>query len=88
MNLDQLLTTPTPKKVAPNRTGEWAFTQSFDPHDPNSSTITATSAEQLDGDNAIKQFITAQGGIIPKGYRAILIEARHQTHGWFRFPSC
>lgn len=84
MNLEQLLTTPTPKNVGANRVGEWSFTQSFDPHDPQSSTITATTPEQLDGDNAIKQFITAQGGIIPKGYRAILIEARHQTHGWTR----
>jgi predicted phosphodiesterase len=38
----------------------------------------------LEGDDAIKKFITAQGGIIPVGYKAVLIEARHQTHGWTR----
>lgn len=84
MDLEKLLQTPNPTRPKPNRVGEWGFSQSFDPHDPQSSTITATSNEQLEGDNAIKQFITANGGIIPKGYRAILIEARHQTHGWTR----
>lgn len=87
MNLEELLETPTPKTVKPGRQGDWSFTQAFDPHDPNSSTITATSPKQLEGDNAIKQFITAQGGIIPTGYRAILVEARHQTHGWTRTGS-
>ncbi len=84
MDLEKLLQTPNPTRPKPNRTGEWGFSQAFDPHDPQSSTITATSDNQLEGDNAIKQFIIANGGIIPKGYRAILIEARHQTHGWTR----
>jgi len=84
MNLDELLATPTPPTIQAGRKGEWSFSQAFDPHDNNSSTITATSSEQLKGDDAIKQFITSQGGIIPLGYKAILIEARHQTHGWTR----
>ena len=84
MDLEQLLATPTAPTITPGRKGEWSFSQAFDPHDPNSSTITATSAKQLEGDDAIKKFITAQGGIIPVGYKAILIEARHQTHGWTR----
>jgi predicted phosphodiesterase len=84
MDLEQLLATPTPPTITPGRKSEWSFTQAFDPHDPQSSTITATSAKQLEGDDAIKKFITAQGGIIPVGYKAILIEARHQTHGWTR----
>ena len=84
MDLEQLLQTPTAPTITPGRKGEWSFSQAFDPHDPNSSTITATSAKQLEGDDAIKKFITAQGGIIPVGYKAILIEARHQTHGWTR----
>lgn len=84
MDLEHLLTTPQPKPIKPGRTGDWSFTQSFDPHDPNSSTIEATTTEQVQGDKAIRQFILAQGGIIPNGYRAILVEARHQTHGWTR----
>lgn len=84
MDLNELLQTPQPKPVKPGRTGDWTFTQSFDPHDPNSSTIEATTTEQVQGDEAIRQFILAQGGIIPNGYRAILVEARHQTHGWTR----
>jgi predicted phosphodiesterase len=84
MDLEQLLATPNPPTIAAGRKGEWSFSQAFDPHDPKSSTITATSKEQLEGDDAIKKFITAQGGIIPLGYKAILIEARHQTHGWTR----
>lgn len=84
MDLNELLQTPQPKPVKPGRTGDWTFTQSFDPHDPNSSTIEATTTEQVQGDEAIRQFILAQGGIIPSGYRAILVEARHQTHGWTR----
>lgn len=84
MDLQHLLTTPQPKPIKPGRTGDWSFTQSFDPHDPNSSTIEATTTEQVQGDKAIRQFILAQGGIIPNGYRAILVEARHQTHGWTR----
>jgi predicted phosphodiesterase len=84
MDLNELLQTPTPKPVKPSRQGDWTFTQSFDPHDPNASTIEATTTEQVKGDEAIKQFILAQGGIIPTGYRAVLVEARHQTHGWTR----
>lgn len=84
MDLEHLLQTPNPTRPKPDRVGDWTFAQAFDPHDPQASTITATSTEQLEGDNAIKQFITAQGGIIPKGYRAILIESRHQTQGWTR----
>jgi predicted phosphodiesterase len=84
MDLEQLLQTPTPKPVKANRTGDWSFTQSFDPHDPSSSTVEAVTTEQVKGDEAIRQFILAQGGIIPTGYRAVLVEARHQTHGWTR----
>ena len=84
MDLGELLQTPTPKPVKPGRTGDWTFSQSFDPHDPQASTIEATTTEQVKGDEAIKQFILAQGGVIPTGYRAVLVEARHQTHGWTR----
>jgi predicted phosphodiesterase len=84
VDLNELLTIPNPPPVPKNRRGEWSFSQEFDPHDLNSSTITATSQDKLEGDEAIQKFIVAQGGVIPKGYRAILIEARHQTHGWTR----
>jgi predicted phosphodiesterase len=84
VDLNELLTIPNPAPVPKNRRGNWSFTQEFDPHDLNSSTITATSQDKLDGDDAIQKFIVSQGGVIPTGYRAVLIEARHQTHGWTR----
>lgn len=84
MDLNELLQTPTPKPIKAGRAGDWTFSQAFDPLDPNASTIEATTREQVQGDEAIKQFIVANGGIIPLGYRAILVEARHQTHGWTR----
>jgi len=82
--LKSLLTTPEPPKQAASRVGDWAFTAEYAPHDPNSAIITATSADQLRGDDDIRAFITSQGGVIPDGYRARLVEARHQTHGWTR----
>lgn len=82
--LDDLLNTPTAPAVTQRRTGQWTFTAEYAPHDPKSAVITATTAEQLKGDQAIRDFILAQGGVIPDGYRARLIEARHQTHGWTR----
>ena len=84
VDLNELLAIPNPTPVPKNRRGDWTFSQEFDPHDHNTSTITATTKDKLDGDDAIHKFIVAQGGVIPKGYRAILIEARHQTHGWTR----
>jgi predicted phosphodiesterase len=83
-DLSELLAIPNPAPVPKTRRGNWSFTQEFDPHDLSSSTVTATSQEKLDGDDAIQKFIVAQGGVIPTGYRAVLIEARHQTHGWTR----
>ena len=85
--LDDLLNTPTPPPAPAARRGDWSFTAEYAPHDPNSAIITATTAEQLRGDDAIRAFILAQGGVIPDGYRARLVEARHQTHGWTREPA-
>lgn len=62
------------------------FTAEYMPHDPNQAVIKATSTEDLrgKGDKAITQFIVSQGGVVPEGYRARLVEIRHQTHGWTR----
>lgn len=81
--LEQLLQTPVAPPQAPKRAG-YTFTQEYAPHDPKSATITATTGEPLADDNAIREFITANGGVIPNGYRARLIEARHNTAAWHR----
>jgi predicted phosphodiesterase len=66
--------------------GKPTFTAEYLPHDPKQAIITATSPEDLrgKGDKAVTQFIVAQGGVVPEGYRARLVEIRHQTHGWTR----
>lgn len=85
--LDDLLKTPIPpthSATPPARSGGWAYTTEYDPTDLNTATITATTREQLKGDADIRKFIEANGGTIPDGYRAIMIEARHNTAAWHR----
>lgn len=66
--------------------GETTFVAEYLPHDPKQSIIQATTDNDLRGksDKEIEKFIKAQGGVIPEGYRARLVEIRHQTHGWTR----
>jgi predicted phosphodiesterase len=66
--------------------GRTSFTAEFLPHDKNQSIIQATTDNDLRGksDKEIEKFIKSQGGHIPQGYRARLVEIRHQTHGWTR----
>lgn len=80
----QLIEQPTAAEAVKRPKRDWAFTTEYLPHDPNSAVVTAVTTAQLDGDKAIQQFIVAQGGVIPKGYRARLVEMRHQTAGWTR----
>lgn len=83
--LDDLLKTPVPPTLAPpRRSGGWGYTTEYDPNDPNSSTVTATTSQQIKTDDDIRTFIEANGGTIPNGYRAIMIEARHNTAAWHR----
>lgn len=79
-----LLETPAPPEAVKRNKGSWGFTTEHLPHDPKAAIVTAVTDQQLKGDAAIAQFITAQGGVIPSGYRARLVEMRHQTHGWTR----
>jgi predicted phosphodiesterase len=81
--LEDLLKTPVAPATAAKRTG-YTFTQEYAPHDPKTVNITATTTEALQDDNAIKAFILANGGIIPEGYTARLVEARHNTAAWTR----
>lgn len=66
--------------------GQSTFVAEYMPHDKNQSIIQATTDYDLrnKGDKEIEKFIKDQGGVIPKGYRARLVEIRHQTHGWTR----
>lgn len=83
--LDDLLKTPTPPPLTPpKRPGGWAYTTEYDPTDPKSQTITATTTERIENDDDIRAFITANGGTIPDGYRAVMVEARHNTSAWHR----
>ena len=81
--IENLLNTPVPP-APKQRGGGWSFTQEYDPRDRNTVNITATTSEKLQDDQAIRDFITANGGIIPDGYTARLVEARHNTSAWHR----
>lgn len=81
--IDELLKQPDNYKQ-PN--GQPSFVAEYLPHDPKQAVIQATTTEDLrgKGDDALKKFIVSQGGVVPEGYRARLVEIRHQTHGWTR----
>lgn len=66
--------------------GKPSFVAEYLPHDPKQAVIQTTTTEDLrgKGDDALKKFIVAQGGVVPEGYRARLVEIRHQTDGWTR----
>jgi len=84
--LEELLSQPDNYKTPKPRNANFDFTTEYLPHDPNSAVIQATTSEDLrgKGDEAIRAFIVSQGGVVPEGYRARLVEIRHQTHGWTR----
>jgi predicted phosphodiesterase len=84
--LEELLAQPDNYKQPKTPKNNFNYTTEYLPHDPNSQIIQATTSEDLrgKGDKAIEQFIVSQGGVVPAGYRARLVEIRHQTHGWTR----
>lgn len=82
-NLDKLLKQPDDYSL-PEQSS--SFKAEYLPHDTNQAVIHAETNKDLRGKSQkdIQQFIIDQGGIIPEGYRARLVEIRHQTHGWTR----
>jgi hypothetical protein len=81
--VEQLLSQPvTVEPKAGKR--DWGFTQEYAPHDPNSSTITATVGQKLEGEDDWTEFVLANGGSLAPGYRVRLVEMRHNTAGWTR----
>lgn len=85
MNIRDALSTPAVNepsgKIDPR---QFNFTAEYAPHDPKTATITATTDQQLETEDDMANFVRANGGVVPKGYRVRLVESRHNTAGWTR----
>jgi hypothetical protein len=85
MSLRDSLSTPAAKepsgKIDPK---QFNFTAEYAPHDRNTATITATTDRLLQSEDDMAEFVRANGGVVPDGYRVRLVESRHNTAGWTR----
>jgi hypothetical protein len=85
MNIRDALSTPAvvepSGKIDPR---QFNFTAEYAPHDPKTATITATTDQQLETEDDMANFVRANGGVVPNGYRVRLVESRHNTAGWTR----
>jgi hypothetical protein len=85
MSIRDALSTPAANepsgKIDPR---QFNFQAEYAPHDPQTATITATTDQHLTSEDAMADFVRANGGIVPDGYRVRLVESRHNTAGWTR----
>lgn len=70
MNIRDALSTPAviepSGKIDPR---QFNFTAEYAPHDPKTATITATTDQHLETEDDMADFVRANGGIVPNGYR-------------------
>jgi predicted phosphodiesterase len=85
MSLRDALSTPAAKEPSGKVDAkQFNFTAEYAPHDRNTATITATTDRVLNTEDDMADFVRANGGVVPDGYRVRLVESRHNTAGWTR----
>jgi predicted phosphodiesterase len=79
--LDELLNTPQPPRT-PDTRRPVVFSQEWDATGLE-SVVTAVTDTEVD-QTKLHDFITERGGIIPDGYRAVMLSAKYNPNAWTR----